>query len=341
MHRLFPADLRRPAFATLAILAAALVLGGCHRSAPKSEGETSSETRPSRSEVERGPVRLTVEVKPSPARLSDEPVLTLTIDYEPGVTVRKPAFGESLGGFLIRDFHEPPLPRVANQREQLVQSYTLEPTQAGKIILAPLVVTFTDNREGGDGKEHTIESEPITVEIVTAVGAEAPSLATLHPPAEAVPLPRQLRPIHWWTIALLTVAAILAAIGWWRRHRKLNAPPPPTPRELASKELDALLARHLAERDVKLFYVELTAVVRRYIERTTGVHAPEQTTEEFLREISRRGTFANEEGRRLRSFLEAADLVKFAAHQPREGDVEESVDRARAFVGLVSTEVVA
>jgi hypothetical protein len=341
MHFVHPAHHRRLSFATLAILAAALVSGGCHRSGAKSATEASSETRPARSEVERGPVRLTVEVKPSPARLSDEPVLTLTIDYEPGVTVRKPAFGESLGDFIIRDYHEPPLPRLANQREQLVQSYTLEPTVAGKIIVAPLVVTFTDNRENGDGKEHTIESEPITVEIVTAVGAQAPSLAALRPPAEAVPLPRQFRPIHWWTIVLLSVAAILAGIGWWRRRRKLNAPPPPTPRELASQELDALLAQHLADRDVKLFYVELTAVVRRYIERTTGIHAPEQTTEEFLREVSRRGTFANEEGRRLRSFLEAADLVKFAAHQPREGDVEESVHRARAFVGLVSTEVVA
>ena len=34
-----------------------------------------------------------------------------------------------------------------------------------------------------------------------------------------------------------------------------------------------------------LYYMELTAVVRRYIERTTGVRAPEQTTEEFLHEV--------------------------------------------------------
>ena len=85
--------------------------------------------------------------------------------------------------------------------------------------------------------------------------------------------------------------------------------------------------------DVKLFYVELTAIVRRYIERTTGVHAPEQTTQEFLQEISRRKDFPAEQSRRLRSFLEAADLVKFAAYQPRDEDVEESFRRASAFVG--------
>lgn len=337
MHLVHHPHHRRHILAILA-LAAGVSPFGCHRSGDRSQGEaSSSDTRPARSEVERGPVRLTVEVKPSPARLSDEPVLTLTIDYEPGVVVRKPAFGESLGEFLIRDFHEP-LPRVVNQRERLEQAYTLEPTVAGKIVIAPLSVSFTDNRPNGDGKEHTLESEPITVEIVTAVGADAPSLTHLRPAAAAVELPRELRPIHWWTIGILVLAAIAALVGWWRRRRRLPSPPPPTPRELASRELDALLAQHLAERDVKQFYVELTGVVRRYIERTTGVHAPEQTTEEFLNEISRRGTFANEEGRRLRSFLESADLVKFAAHQPREGDIGQSVDRARAFVGLVSTE---
>ena len=38
-----------------------------------------------------------------------------------------------------------------------------------------------------------------------------------------------------------------------------------------------------------------------------------------------------EESRRLRSFLESADLVKFAAHQPLEDDVAESY-HAEAFV---------
>ena len=85
---------------------------------------------------------------------------------------------------------------------------------------------------------------------------------------------------------------------------------------------------------MKLFYVELTAIVRRYIERTKGIHAPEQTTQEFLQEISRRKDFPAEQSRRLRSFLEAADLVKFAAHQPREEDVEESFRRAKCVRGL-------
>jgi hypothetical protein len=92
---------------------------------------------------------------------------------------------------------------------------------------------------------------------------------------------------------------------------------------------------------VKRFYVELTAVVRRYIERTTGLHAPEQTTEEFLREAGAGDVIARDERQRLKDFLEAADLVKFAAHQPLSQDIEEAFRRARTFVGLTAYEVAA
>jgi hypothetical protein len=87
--------------------------------------------------------------------------------------------------------------------------------------------------------------------------------------------------------------------------------------------------------------VELTGLVRRYIERTQGIRAPEQTTQEFLAEIARRPDFPREEARRLRDFLESADLVKFAAYEPREEDTEESLHRARLFVGVATEEALA
>jgi len=42
---------------------------------------------------------------------------------------------------------------------------------------------------------------------------------------------------------------------------------------------------------------------------------------------------------RLRDFLESADLVKFAAHQPRADDIAESIRRARLFIGIRSTQL--
>jgi hypothetical protein len=328
---------------TVALAGIALLAAGCHHGAGGPSGEAAQGTdKPARSVVERGPVRLGVSVTPAKPRLSDEPILTVTIDYEQGVKVRKPAFGESIGDFLIRDFHTPPL-RIEGNREIIEQTYTLEPTRTGKIFVLPIGITFTDARPHGDGKEHTLESEGLTVEVASVAGSTIPSLESLRPPAGPVELPESRAATARWLAGLAVLLAMAIGIIVWRRrvHARVTTAQAMSPRELAYLELQRLLEAKLAEGDVKLFYVELTGVVRRYIERTTGVRAPEQTTQEFLREISRAGTFAEDEGRRLVSFLEAADLVKFAAHRPRAEDVQESFRRAKAFIGLEPLEVAA
>jgi len=327
----------------IALLTTTAVLpSGCSREPEKpSDSSQKGEDAAARSEVERGPVKVTVEVEPAKARLSDEPTLTLTIDYQLGVTVRKPPFGESLGDFEIRDFQEP-LPTLSGQRETIRQIYTLEPTRTGKLPIYPISVTFTDTRPDGDGKEHKIETEGLTVEIASVVGSELPSLDELRPVAPPVELPEPGGSGLWWLASAVLVAAGAAVAWWlWKRRRRSVEAQWLSPRELAYLELEKLLEEGFAETDVKRYYVELTAVVRRYIERTTGIRAPEQTTEEFLREISRQAAFPPTESGRLKGFLESADLVKFAAHRPREEDIEESFHRAKVFIALEQTEVAA
>ena len=134
-----------------------------------------------------------------------------------------------------------------------------------------------------------------------------------------------------WVTVLVIFAA--AAAFWWRRQRRQPefTEQQLSPRQLAELEINQIVERRLAETDVKAFYAEVTGVVRRYIERSTGVKAPEQTTEEFLREILDRDLFSDIEQRQLRQFLESADLVKFAGHQPETTDIDRSIDRAREF----------
>ena len=77
--------------------------------------------------------------------------------------------------------------------------------------------------------------------------------------------------------------------------------------------------------------------MRQYVEDTTGIRAPEQTTEEFLRDMRVAQAFPPERSARLAEFLEAADLIKYAGQQPQEGQNEEAIARAREFVGLEPT----
>ncbi|MBN2293874.1 MAG: hypothetical protein JXM70_15710 [Pirellulales bacterium] len=291
-----------------------------------------------RSEVESGPVRVTAVVNPPRLALSDEAKLTLSIEYEDGVSVKFPPFGKKIGGFMIRDVKEP-LPKTVEGRHLIEETFVLEPAETGRLVIWPITVTYTDSRPDGDGKQHSLRTEELSVNVTSVVEPGEASLDKLRPVTDPVALPFPFRWVLWASVACVLLIAVLAGLFWWRRkaieRAKIRIL---TPAELAAMALDKLRESHLAEKDAKLYYVELTGIVRLYIERTTGIRAPEQTTEEFLREIATRDTFDREESVRFRNFLEAADLVKFAAHRPRPEDIEESFARAEDFVGYSKNE---
>jgi hypothetical protein len=322
----------------LALFALFAFLAGCTSKSAPSDGAFNPERlKRATSTVERGPVRVTAEVRPPVALLSDEPTLTLSIESDEGVKVQKPDFGSTLAGgaLAIRNCREP-LPKIHNKRQTIELIFTLEPTRAGRSKIDPIRIAFTDSRPKGDGREHELETEPLVIEINSAQGQRTPSLADLRPAAGPFDLAGGGIG-RWLFLAAVAAAAIL---GWWLRHRRHRetavAATIVSHEELANRELDRLLESGLAERDIKAFYVELTGIVRRYIEYATGIRAPEQTTEEFLREISRANSFGRDACLKLRDFLESADLVKFAAFRPGSDDAAESIRRARLFIGLKS-----
>lgn len=285
-------------------------------------------------EIERGPVSVTMDVVPKEPRLSDEPVLTLTILAEDNVEVTPPPFGASLGQFIIRDFYEP-VPRRAAGKQLLEQVYTLEPTQAGLLTIDPITIRFVDNRPQGDGAEHEIVTEAMRLEVSTMIDAEAPSLSDLRPAVDPVDVKDESIGSLVGLIVggLLALALIIFLLSRLRRRRVADEPQL-TPQQLARRELDELIAGKLSQTDVKAFFVELTGVVRRYIERSTGVRAPEQTTEEFLRQVNTQPLFSADDHQRLGAFLESADLVKFAGYQPDPESIKQSTHKARQFIEL-------
>ncbi|MEE3370762.1 MAG: hypothetical protein VX346_15590 [Planctomycetota bacterium] len=328
---------RRVSARTVVLLWLAMAAGslqnGCARRAenPSQDGAEEDPTAVV-SRVERGPVRFDVSLRPGAPRLSDEPVLTLTIRAAAGVEIEKPPFGEAVGDFLVRDFHEP-LPQKQGEVTVLRQQYTLEPMRAGTLAIDPITIKFIDRRTTGTPSRHQIQSEDLAVEVSTVLGDDAPSLSGLRPAASPVALPPPpSRRLVWGGLAAVALGTLAATAFWWRK-RKVDEPEL-SPAELAWLELERLVAADLAVADIKAYYSELTGVVRRFIERSTGIRAPEQTTEEFLRAIARDQSFSAPSSQRLAAFLQAADLVKFAGYQPASHDIEESFRRAQQFIGL-------
>ena len=140
--------------------------------------------------------------------------------------------------------------------------------------------------------------------------------------------------VGWCALALVAVAAVIAAVWFLLRYlaRRIKEHRM-SPIERAWVELDRLLKKGLPGRGrYKDFYVELTMVVRRYVQRKYGIRAPHLTTEEFLGELagSRLGECSNVEG--LKAFLESADMVKFAGVQATPEMADDATDSARVYL---------
>ena len=111
-----------------------------------------------------------------------------------------------------------------------------------------------------------------------------------------------------------------------------------SPIERAWVELDRLLKKGLPGRGrYKDFYVELTMVVRRYVQRKYGIKAPHLTTEEFFAELSKSNNQSIEQSNSLRQFLESADLVKFAGVEATPDMADAATDSARGYLKSDST----
>lgn len=173
-------------------------------------------------------------------------------------------------------------------------------------------------------------TEPVTVTVASALGDRG---GALEAPGELfVPARR------WPYFAAAGTLLAVCGIAWWlRRAPRLRGIPADTVQVPAHVEAQrALLRLQQAPRttpaQIEAFYVGLSDVLRTYVERRFGLHAPERTTEEFLRELEGGDQLARGHRTELQQFLRQCDLVKFAAMVPDETVHQATFELAAAFV---------
>ena len=144
----------------------------------------------------------------------------------------------------------------------------------------------------------------------------------------------------------LLIAALLI-IGFWIywfviRKRKLEEDEPTyialPPYEEAMHKLGELDEKLLWQNNkVKEYYIELTEIIRGYIERELNVPALEKTTDEIIETLNdfhdANTINTNKETlRKLKALLQEADLVKFAKSKPLAPEIEEDRKDAEEVV---------
>ena len=314
-----------------------LILAGAWLLMPAvaSDGATAdSAVNPSEQRTERGPVSALVRLEPNSVRIGDPVTLTVEVTAESGVELLMPVFGSSLERFTILEF----VPREAiddTGRTVSTQHYRLQAPASGDHTIPAITIEFVDRRPGQraapedeDAYELLTERLAFKVESVVPTGAGndlKPVLGRL----EALDLERAPR----WPWAAAAVAFGIAGVLFLAVRRFSTHARRQSAYEIALTRLDALEARPRPDIEaMDAFFVELSDLVRRYLEDRFALHAPELTTEEFLDIAARSPDLTRHHRDVLKTFLVSADQVKFARFVPATADVETTLSAVRGFL---------
>ncbi len=242
-------------------------------------------------------------------------------------------------------------PSVADKKNVVVKYSTLNTNELKNGLLqsiqdATLTSFVVSNHIIGEGAAITIstpegvQTNPypfISVEVVSSLSPGETSPRPIQAELESWPAPFP-RWIFFVLAGLVAAAGLYAAYALLHKilttpRTLLRMPPPVPPHITALNALQALRARGwIEEEKAEPFYVELSHIVRRYIERRFGLRAPEMTTDEFNRVASRADALSDPQKQLLETFLSQSDLVKFARYTPGRQTMTDALDTATDFV---------
>ena len=272
-----------------------------------------------------GDVTASVRLAPPVIPFHRQATFTLVVEAPSDV---EPQIADRFGGLGIYGTPSRDVTTLRGGRKRITETYVLDPVFVGQYPLGPVEVTW------GDGQRLVIPCPALRVRDLTP--EETEEAMRFEPIAGAIsPGIPTWKDWRLW-LAGGMAAALSAAGGWYllrqRGKKSIEAPPAP-PWEVAYDRLRQLDERHLPESGrFETFYVDLSSILRYYIEDRFELHAPERTTPEFLAEARDSEVLSEAHQRVLANLLRHCDLVKFARYRPSVEDMEKGLSAVIRFV---------
>lgn len=271
------------------------------------------------------PITVRAEVDKDSVTIGDKIRYTINVSAKKDFEIKFPRFAENLAGFAVKDFGSSKHGFFG--RKELVQWYVLDTYTTGKYKIPKAVIKYKKK----DEKEwNNLETAELQIEIKTTLDKGASDIRDIENP---VNFPRK------WTVYIITasvlVLLIIGLLVYFLREKKekeevsLRKPA----HELAYEMLESLKRRNLVKQHkIKQYYIELSLIVRHYLEDRFDIKAPEMTTEEFLLKTKESGDLSGKQKNLLKDFLLHCDLVKFAKYGPSELESDSSFQSAKKLI---------
>ena len=252
--------------------------------------------------------------------IGDQTKLTVDVQYPKGAEVIFPLMQDTVVSEVeILDLS---LDTIFTQQdiEHYLINYTLTSFDSGYYKIPSQIIV---NAKTGD----TLESQPLILAVATLVldSTQQNQIFDIKAPIEAPwTLSEFLSENYPYLLLGLLLIALIFAVLWYLKKRKNKEVIPVkkvVPKEaahiIALRDLDSLKDKKLWQNDrVKLYYIELSDIIRNYIENRFKVSALEQTSSEIYDSVERSKVLNSEQLEQLKQVLSTADMAKFAKAKP-------------------------
>ena len=263
--------------------------------------------------------------------IGDQIELLLLVETSPGVTVALPIFLDTLvnGIEIVTQSDVDTSFTTPDSNMRLRKSYVITSFDSGFYAIPPFLITLL-------GDTNVIaETEALLLAVRTVEVDTTQAIKDIKAPLEAPLTLEEMLPYGIGIVAIILLALI--AYKLYKRFKERQKDPE-IPVVIIPPHITALDNLKILENSklwqdnkVKLYYTELTAITRIYIEGSFGIIAMEMTSDEILASIEHTGIDGATKTK-LRQILSQADMVKFAKGNPLASDHELCLSNAYDFV---------
>ena len=274
-------------------------------------------------------VTVSARLDSSQALIGDQLTLHLRVEKSAGASVSFPPYADTLSG-KIEIVRKSGISTTTGTNGTLVLSQDLIITvfDTGLVEIPPQPFAI----QNGSLKD-TLLTRPIALQI-----RSLPLDTTVRDIKTNMRMPVDAEEVFPYFLVIIAIALLVIVIIFI--VRKIRRRDTRTPEIVSSEPAEVIALRQLEQlriekpwiqKPVKMYYINLTDILRHYLERRYHIMALEQTTYEILKDLKKAGIPAKNL-EKLASILKLADLVKFAKLIPDEVENGIQVEEAIVFV---------
>jgi len=259
---------------------------------------------------------------------------TVTIRRPKSSTIITPPVASNLGMFEIQDFDMSETVDEADGSVSENINYRISTFTAGDYVIPPTGILVQHE----DGHSDTLITQPITIKVLSLLEGKDPDELDIRGIKAPLEYPPDRKWLYFWLAVALIIVSIVLFYIYWRRRRSegigffnFSAPPKP-PYVIAFERLEQMKGiRYHNFPEAKSYFIEISEILREYIESSFDVPALEMTTYQTI-EALKQANIRTSLTINVNSVLEISDMVKFAKFMPSADDGFIAIEKIYEFV---------